>query len=195
MMSQNSHWNGQPRHDCTPTWVVLREVEQIEARYRRLLHVRLALVAIDLGGRAGSEVGKELRQRDLALAEHQVARRGVQVRAVRRIGAADDHALAARASRVDQLDAVALLRQHAAGQHHVGPVEHAVVPGVDVAIEQPDLPVGGQHRRDRAQPERRRRVAAVEQLAGLGVVPERCGTEFRVDEESTRHRNLRMRSM
>ena len=98
-------------------------------------------------------------------------------------GAADDDRLAARAAEIDDVERVALLRQHAAGHHQVGPVEVVVAQFLGVAVDQPQRPGRRQQRRDRDQAERRRRIFGAEDFARPPEIPECVRIEPRIDQK------------
>ena len=71
----------------------------------------------------------------------------IEMRRRRRPGAADDDGLAARTAEIDDIERVVLLRQHAAGQDQIGPIEVVVAQLLGVAVDQPQRPRTRQQRR------------------------------------------------
>ena len=188
MMSQNSQLNGQPRENWMP---MCRYLSSSSRSNRGVgLWVTSGFSAERYVPRVapGREVGEEHRDRRLALVEHQIVGGRIDLGLARRILAADDDALAARVTEIDQGEECPLLRQHAAGQDEVGPVEERRVHLSHVEIEETDVPLAREQGRDGDEPEGRRRIACVEQLTDFTVVPVAELREPRGDEQALRQR-------
>ena len=97
-------------------------------------------------------------------------------------GAADDDGLAARAAEIDDIERVVLLRQHAAGEDQIGPVEVVVAQFLGVAVDQPQRPKTRQQRRQRDQAQRRRRIFGAEEFSGALEIPK--GIRVEVEDRS-----------
>ena len=183
-VTELAHEGAAPRELHADVQVTV-EVEEVETRDRRLGHVRLLLTTLvgPLFG-TGRAIGEPAWQGDLSLAKHQVVGTAIDVWARRRVGAADHDRLAARLGGIDHLHGGSLLRDHAAGEHDVRPLDLGRVEGRCVAVDQPHLPVIREHGRDRDHAKRRRRVLRADQLTGCAVVPERVRAELRVHEQA-----------
>ena len=172
---------------------VVLELEQIEARLRRLGDVDLVLRRLEQAlVAAGLDRGDELVDDAFGLPHHAEVRPLVDVRTRRHVGAADGDLLAALAAQIDEVKRARLLEQHAAGQHQVGPFQILVEQLLGIAVDQADVPVGRQHGRDRDQPQRNGRIAGADDLAGFAIVPERFVAEARIDQQhvaAVRRRN------
>ena len=163
---------------------VVLELQQIEARHRRLGDVDLEFLGHEQALAVALLPGRdELSDDVLDFAKDAEIRGLVAVRARRRIGAADHDRQAARAAHFDEFQRVRLLEQHAAGHHHVGPVEIALRKFLGVAVDQPHVPGLRQERRDRDQAERNRRITGAHEFAGFRKIPERIRHKARVDHE------------
>ena len=163
---------------------ILLELEQIEARDRRLGDVDLEFLRLEQAlAVAAIPGGDEFLDDVLGLADDAEIRRGIAMRTRADIGAADDHRQAARAAHIDELERVRLLEQHAAGHDHIGPAEIGFGQFFGVAVDEPDIPGLRQQRRDRDQAERDRRIARADELAGFREIPERIRHELRIDHQ------------
>ena len=162
------------------------ELQQIEARDRRLAHIDLEF----LGGehalaRAGFPGRDEIADDVLDFAQHLEIRLGVEMRNRGRAGPADGDRLAARCGR----DSMISSRSSCWGSmppvmtRSAQPISLSVE-FLDVAVEQAQVPRRRQHRRDRDQAERRGRIAGAENLARRREVPECLAGEARIDQQN-----------
>ena len=167
-----------------PDVKVLLEFQQIEARHRRLGDVDLeflghkhALAAALLPGR------DELPDDVLDFAKNTEICAVVAVRTGRCIGTTNDDRQAAGTTHFNKFQGIRLLEQHAAGHHHIGPVEIALGQLFGVTVDQPHVPGLRQQGRYRDETERNRRISRPNQFAGFRKVPERIRHEPRIDHE------------
>ena len=91
--------------------------------------------------------------------------------------------LAARMAEIDDLQRVALLRHHAAGEHQVGPVQVIIGEFFGVAVDQPQVPWTRQQRCNCDQTKRRGRATRPEQFAGFPKVPKCIHGKARIDQQ------------
>ena len=157
---------------------VLVEFEQVPARHRRGGDVGLeANALVGAAAQAGAPVCDEGVEQPLGLAKYLEVGGSVGFGRRGDAGAADDHRLAVPVDQVDQHQRVGFLRHHPAGHDHVGPGKIRVGQFFSIAVDEPDVPMLRQHRRDGDEAERCPRVFRADDLAGRPVVPERVGGE------------------
>ncbi len=120
---------------------VLVALHQIEARDRRFGHVDGKFLRLEDAVANPGIPGVDKRLDDaLGLAEHPEIGALVGFRRRGYIRAANHNRLAARLRQRDDGERIRLLRQHAAGHYHVGPVEVRFLQFLGVAINQPAFP-------------------------------------------------------
>src|SRR6202012_5869054 len=124
--------------------------------------------------------GDEVCHDVLGLADHLEVRFLVKMRAGGDVRPADTYRFAVQVGKVDQVEEIRLLVEHAADHHEIGPVEVRVRQGLGVAVDETDVPMLGQHGGDRDQAEWRRRILRADQFAGFRIVPERVRNELRI---------------
>ena len=157
------------------------ELDKIEARTGRGRDICLQLrFAIGFFGSSGCEVGQEERQCYFRFPEDKMVGLGVEMRAVRRVRAADNHGFATSFGFVDQLHGITLLWHHSADQNEIRPIKNRRVPVLHIAIEEPDVPILRQHRGDGYQPEGGSGISRATEVTRLAVIPKGVGTEFRI---------------
>ena len=166
MMSQNSHWNGQPREKLQRPRGEFVDLEQVVARAGDRGHVGLlSLLVTPLGGTASGEVRQELRPGRLRLAdEDHVALSVERLLLDRGVGASNaDH-------RVDPLQPLKDLEHpldlddHACQADDIVLAQRIPVDVLDVLVEQVELVARAQPRkgRQRAVDHRAPQVAGIE---------------------------------
>ena len=84
---------------------------------------------------------------------------------------------------IHDVQSVALLRQHAAGEDHVGPIKIGVAQFLGVAVDQPYGPGTRQQRCDSDQAKRRCRIFGPEDFGGPLEFPERVRIKARIDQK------------
>ena len=184
-MSQNSQLNGQPRHHWMPMWLYLlerragRSAGSATPGRRPSARPGRSCAAVP-----AVEVREERRQGDLALAQDEVARLVVQVRARRGVGAADDDPLAPRAAPCGSARGSRAAAASCRPSAPCRPSRARCRPRRRRCGRRASPPSRGQQRRDRAEPQRRRGVARVDELAGLACSSRRrpTGTPDRREE-------------
>ena len=120
---------------------VIVEFQQIEARDRRLGHVDLKFLRLELPFARARFPGLDKFVDDaFGFAEDAKIRRLIEMGTRSDAGPADGDGLSPRVAEVDDVERVALLRQHAAGKDQIGPVEVAVGQFLGVAVDQPNRP-------------------------------------------------------
>ena len=107
-----------------PNVKVVIELQEIEARYRRSGNVGLKFLCFEQPfARARLPGFHEFVDNALGFAEDTEVRRLIKVGARCDAGSADDHRFSPGMAEVDNVERVALLRQHASGQDQIGPVD------------------------------------------------------------------------
>lgn len=154
---------------------VVLELQEIEARHRRALEVREAAGADDAG--LATALPPQVDpggQAVFGFAEYHEVGFVVDARAGRHVRAADHDRLAGCVGQADEGQGVALLRQHAAGEHHIRPGQIVGCELFGVAVDEAKAPLTRQEGGHGDETERRCRVARADDLAGRPVVPKRA---------------------
>jgi hypothetical protein len=163
---------------------IVVEFQQIEARDRRLGHVDLKFLRLELSfARARFPGFDEFADDVLGFAEDAKVGRLIEMGKRRDAGAADGDGFAVGAAEIDDVERVALLRHHPAGEDQIGPAQVVVAQFLGVAIDQPQRPGRRQQRRKRYQAERWRRIFGAEDFSGPGEIPKGVRIETRVDQK------------
>ena len=163
---------------------VVVKFQEVEAGDRRLGHVDLKFFRFELPFTRPRFPGfDEFVDNPFGFAEDAKICRLIEMRRRCHPGAADDDGLAARTAEIDDIERVVLLRQHAAGQDQIGPVEVVVAQLLGVAVDQPQRPKTRQQRRQRYHAQRRRRIFGAEEFSGALEIPKGIGVESRIDQK------------
>jgi hypothetical protein len=163
---------------------VVIELEQVESRHRTGGNVDLELLRLEPAATfAAPDRRHEILDDVFGLADHLEVGLLIDMRARRDVRPADGHRLAVRLDQIDQLERVELLHQHAAGHDDIGPCDIGIGQRLGVAIDQPQVPVGGKQRSQRDQPEGRCGIARAGGFTGRLVIPERLVEEAWINEE------------
>ena len=138
MMSQNSHWKGQPREYCSAPDGVPIDLEQVVSRARHLGHVgRLRLFVALLGRLPAGEGVQELRPGRFRFAdEHHVAQAGEELLLHRNQRAADRREDAQFAQPQENLAKPPLLHVHSRDADEVILAQGFPVDVLDVLVQQ-----------------------------------------------------------
>ena len=124
---------------------IIVEFQKIEARDRRLGDVGLKLLRLELAF-ARACIPRLDETVDDVLGFTNDAKIGGFIEVWTRCDAraANDDRLSASVTEIDDIECVALLRQHPAGKDHIGPIDVVVGQFFGVAVHQPDRPGGRQ---------------------------------------------------
>ena len=121
---------------------VIVEIEQVEARHRAFGHVDGEFLdlehALALAGFPGRDEGID---DALGFAENAEIGLLINVRGRGDGGSANGDRLAARMAEIDDFQRIALLRQHAARHHEVGPGDILVGQFLGIAVDQAHRPM------------------------------------------------------
>ena len=167
-----------------PNVKVVIELQEIEARYRRLGNVGLKFLCFEQPfARARLPGFHEFVDNALGFAEDTEVRRLIKVGARCDAGSADDHRFSPGMAEVDNVEHVALLRQHASGQDQIGPVDVIIDQFVGVPVEKAKRPGAGQQSRNGDQAQRRCWMFGTEHFSGPLEVPKRVCVEPRIDQK------------
>jgi hypothetical protein len=101
----------------------------------------------------------------------------------RHIGPANRGRFVVNMRQFNEPQGVGLLKKHAAGHDEISPLEIGFVKRLGIPVDEPDGPMGRQHRRQCNQPQWDRGIAGAKKFSGNGIVPERFRAELRIDQE------------
>ncbi len=163
---------------------IVFEVQQVEPRGGGCRDIGLEFFSCE-GARACTVFpgAQEFADHALGLADDAEIGLFIKFGAGRRVRPADGDGNALGAAGTDDLERIRLLRQHAAGQDDIRPLQIGVFKFRRIAVDEAGFPGFRQHSRNGDKPQRRSRIFRADQFAGLAVVPEGSSHEARMDQE------------